>query len=264
MEVTKREILFSVIIFAVMIIFGVFISDKIDDYNLSKNEEYYLALKVDNSEQFQYAKKTSVGNVLAYGEVSAESPVSMPEISGEYFYIEKVTERYNRHVEIETYKDSKGKTRTREKVTYSWDTENRDSEMTESFNFLGVNFENKLSSIPEVRADLDTVAVDKSKVRSNYIYNDGFFESVGDTREYFVVCNKDFPGTLEVNFSQDGVKNFDGGSQLKINSEKTIDEVISERESSSSIVLVVFWIAWVILSACAVVSFCYFDNRWLE
>lgn len=51
MKVTKREILFSIIIVALMAILGIFIGSKIVENNTERNEKYYLALKIDNNEE---------------------------------------------------------------------------------------------------------------------------------------------------------------------------------------------------------------------
>lgn len=52
-EITKREILASISIVAVMILFGILISSKISEYQMDKNEIYNKAVKIENSEMFQ-------------------------------------------------------------------------------------------------------------------------------------------------------------------------------------------------------------------
>lgn len=265
MEVTKREILFSIIIVALMAILGIFIGSKIVENNTERNEKYYLALKIgNNEEQFAYALKTRIGNCLAYGELNAVDFVTIPEVSGEYSYIEKVTERYTRHVRTENYTDSKGKTRTRTVVEYSWDTINREVNSSKEFEFLGVNFSNEISGQPISVLDISEIAAEKDKIRGSYIYNDGFFESVGDTREKFYAAPKSFSGTMEVNFSEGALKSFNGGDVIKIHSDKSIDDVISSLESDSKFSVAIFAVVWVIITISAVVGFCYLENKWLE
>lgn len=78
MEITKREILASVTIIAVMMILGIVIAGRIDAYQVQKNSEYYAALQITDMEQFQYGMDTSVGNAFVYGTLEAAEPVTYP------------------------------------------------------------------------------------------------------------------------------------------------------------------------------------------
>lgn len=46
-EITKREILASISIIAVMILFGILISSKISEHQMDKNEIYNKAVKIE-------------------------------------------------------------------------------------------------------------------------------------------------------------------------------------------------------------------------
>lgn len=96
-EITKREILASVSIIAVMLLIGVLIAEKISDYQLDKNEKYNKAVKIESQDLFEYGMRTSVGNAFIYGDLEAVDTVTYPEIGGEYMYVEKVKERYTQH-----------------------------------------------------------------------------------------------------------------------------------------------------------------------
>lgn len=264
MEITKREILFSIIILAGMLIVGFFINSAIEESNTKNNEVYYLATKIEDENQFQYGLKTSIGNSLVYGEIKAVNSVSMPEINGEYFYIEKVTEEYNRHTRTETYRDANGHTHTRTVVYYSWDYEDSECLMTDKFNFMGKEFNNPIDGLPVQELDLSKFGADQSKVHSNYIYNDGFFESVGDTREYYNVVPISFTGTLEAKLYNQELQNFSGGKELKFYNDKDIGEVIKDIEDSGDIWVVGFRFVWGLLTIILIGVFYYYDNRWLE
>ena len=112
MEITKREILASVTIIAIMILIGFVIVGRIDAYQVQKNSEYYSALQITDAEQFQYGMDTSVGNAFVYGTLEAVDPVTYPEIGGSYLYVEKDEEHYNPHTRTVTKTDSKGNTHT--------------------------------------------------------------------------------------------------------------------------------------------------------
>lgn len=83
MEITKREILASVSIVAIMLFVGILISQKISEYQTDKNEIYNKAVKIESSDLFQHGLDTDVGNAFVYGELKAVDTVTYPEISGE-------------------------------------------------------------------------------------------------------------------------------------------------------------------------------------
>lgn len=88
-EITKREILASISIIAVMILFGILISSKISEHQMDENEIYNKAVKIESQEMFQYGMDTNVGNAFVYGDLKAVDTVTYPEIGGEYMYVEK-------------------------------------------------------------------------------------------------------------------------------------------------------------------------------
>ena len=85
MKVTKREIIFSVAIVAVMLIFGIVLSDKINDSLMNSYQEYNTALQInDDPELFRYGMRTNVGNAFVHGNLAAVGSVSYPEVEGQY------------------------------------------------------------------------------------------------------------------------------------------------------------------------------------
>lgn len=88
--ITKRKILVSVSIIAVMITIGLFIAGKISDHQLNRNAKYNKAVKIESQEMFQYGMDTDVGDAFVYGDLEAVDTVTYPEIGGEYLYVEKV------------------------------------------------------------------------------------------------------------------------------------------------------------------------------
>ena len=95
MEITKREVLASVSIVAVMLLIGFLISGKIQNSIMDNNERYNKAVKIEDEELFRYGMDTNVGNAFVYGELEAVDTVTFPEIGGEYMYVEKEEEHYN-------------------------------------------------------------------------------------------------------------------------------------------------------------------------
>ena len=81
-EITKREILASISIIAVMILIGVLISTKISEHQMDQNEIYNKAVKIESQDLFQYGMDTNIGNAFVYGELKAVDTVTYPEIGG--------------------------------------------------------------------------------------------------------------------------------------------------------------------------------------
>ena len=121
MEVTKREVLFSSIIVLVMIAVGVLISCSIEEHIQTETERYTTAVRIVDAGQFRYGMNTNFGNALVFGTLQAKQPVSFPELGGEYMIIRKVKERYTRHTRTVTTTDSKGNTKIKTEVYYTWD-----------------------------------------------------------------------------------------------------------------------------------------------
>lgn len=76
-EITKREVLASISIIAVMILVGILISAKITERQMDRNEVYNKAVKIDSQEMFSYGMRTNVGNAFVYGTLQAIDPVSI-------------------------------------------------------------------------------------------------------------------------------------------------------------------------------------------
>ena len=92
-EITKREVLFSIVIIAVMTLIGFVIHGKISDNLMNEYQKYNTALQIDNnSEMFSYGMRTDIGNAFVHGDLKAVDTVTYPEIGGAYMYVEKIKE----------------------------------------------------------------------------------------------------------------------------------------------------------------------------
>lgn len=118
MEITKREVLTSVSIVAVMLLIGFLISGKIQNSIMDNNERYNKAVKIENEELFRYGMNTNVGDAFVYGGLEAVDTVTFPEIGGEYMYVEKEEEHYNRHTRTYTTTDGKGHIKIHTEVSF--------------------------------------------------------------------------------------------------------------------------------------------------
>lgn len=236
-EITKREILASISIIAVIILIGILISSKISEYQMDKNEKYNKAVKIESQEMFQYGMDTNVGNAFVYGDLKAVDTVTYPEISGEYMYVEKVKERYTRHTR--QVRHSNGKTTWYTTETYwTWDRVGSEDIKCKQISFCDIVFPSNKIEMP------GTDYIDTIKESSHVRY------------KYYGVRTK-YAGTI---FTDLRDKTISDNSNFYNNS--TIDETIEYLESSVG--TVIFWIFWVILIGLAVFGFYYLDNRWLD
>lgn len=248
MEITKREIIVSVAIISVMLIFGFFISGKITDYQNDKNAEYQKAVHIDDSEFFQYGMKTNIGNAFVYGDLEAIDTVTYEEIGGEYLYIEKVEERYERHERKVEKEDDEGNKYTEKEVYYEWETENRENKHSEEVRFCGIIFPYKKIKIPSVNY---IKTLNRGKV---YSWKSG--ENVKLRFKYYGV-DANYTGTIYTKLENQTISD-----RSPFYKDYTIEETL--KKCTSGIGIVFFWIAWIVLICIVVYGFYYLDNRWLE
>ena len=138
MEITKREVILSIAIVAIMLILGFFISDKIATYQDEKNAEFQKAIQIDNTELFEYGMKTNVGNAFIYGELKAVDKVSYPDIKGEYMHVKKVKERYTRHTRTVRHRTSSGGSYTTTETYWTWEVVGSESKSCKKISFCDV------------------------------------------------------------------------------------------------------------------------------
>lgn len=241
-SISKREILISIVIIAVMIIFGLMIHGSIEDSLMLKHQEYNLALQIDNNpDMFEYGMSTNVGNAFVYGTLKCLDPVTFEEIGGEYSYVEKVKEKYTRHTRMvtKTRTLANGKTETymEEEVYWTWDRVDSWNKTSTRISFLDVEFDYGTIDFPGSYL-IETIK-ESSKIR--YKYYGAPIEATG------TLYTKLENGTIN-----------DTSFHRNMNIEETHKYYISSGS------LIFFWIAWVLLTAGLVFGFVYIDNHWLE
>lgn len=237
-EITKREVIASITIFAVMLLIGFFISGKIQDNYLDKYSEYNKALHITDKEIFQYGMNTNIGNSFVFGDLEALDTVSLPELEGEYLYLNKVEEHYNRHTRTVT-KTVNGKKQTKTEVYYTWDYHDNWETHSEKIKFCGVEFDyNKIK-----RPDDKHIKTEKS-----FLSNVRFQYYACDTQYTGTIYTKLFNGTII-----DGTEFYNN-----MDIEQTLEGL------TSNIGIWIFWILWILLIVAAMFGFYYLDNNWLE
>lgn len=238
MEITKREVLFSIVIICVMIIIGIVISGNINDAVMEKQQEYITALQINNDKDlFEYGMITNVGNAFVYGELKAVDTVTFEEIGGEYSYVKKVKEKYTRHTRTVRYTDSNGKTKTKTEVYWTWDEVDHWSKHSEKITFLDVEFDYGIIDFP-YGGYIDT---QDGGYHVRYVYYGNPTYSIG------TIYTKLADGTI-------------AESNMYHNS--TIEETFERFMKDGSVIA--FWICWILLTGGVVCVFYYIDNKWLE
>ena len=241
-SITKREILISIAIICIMIVFGVMIHGSIEDSLMLKHQEYNLALQIDNNpDMFKYGMQTNVGNAYVYGTVKCLDPVTFEEIGGQYSMVEKIKEKYTRHQRTvtKTRRLPNGQTQTYTEIEYYWTWDRVDSwsKHASRISFLDVEFDYGEISIG-ITQHIDTIK-ESSKIR--YVYYGAPIEATG---------------TLYTKLENRTINN------SSFHKNMSIEETHKYYTSSGALVL--FWIGWILFIGLIVFAFVYIDNHWLE
>lgn len=243
MEITKREILASVTILAIMVGIGVWLSAPI----LSKATERYLAVAssvvANTDDEFDYISRTNAGRFLANGTLSAIDTVRLEELPGVYSSVKKVKEEYRLHTEVYTTTDGKGHTTTHTRTYHSWDEVKHWNYKAERAMFRGKEF--KIDEVYRVRIQKDTIIKVKTKMFEN------------DTRYVYYTAPVSFDGVMlgsAMNRKYEEPKFING---------LTAEEYIKNTERKLNGSTVLFWILWSLLTAGMIAGFYALENKWL-
>lgn len=243
MEITLREIIVSIAIVAIMMLFGFMISDSINEARLDKLQEYNTALKIpdNNTELFKYALDTDIGNAFVEGKLKVVDPVSINGLKGKYSYISRELEKYTQHTRTVTetyYVNGEAKTRTKIETYWSWDHQKTDRWESKKINFNGVDFDINKISMPGTRYH--------STVSCGY-----------HLRYIYRVRDLEWQGTIYAQLKDNTIQD-----QADFRENTDIEQMLEYYTVFNW--LWVFWPFWIILTAGLVVGFYYIDNRWLE
>ncbi len=238
MEITKREIIASISIIAILLILGVIISGKISENIMDSNELYNKAIKIEDEELFRYGMGTNIGNAFVYGELEVLDPVTYPEIGGEYSYIEKVKEKYTMHTRTVTTTVN-GKNRTRTETYWTWDRVGSESLQSKKVRFLGVEFD-YAQFISLDSKHIDTI---KESSRIRYKYYGSPIKAIG---------------TIFTTLQNNNI-----GNDIKLYENMNIEETYEYLQDGFGL-LFLFWFAWILLITGVVYGFYYLDNDWLN
>lgn len=248
MKIAKREIIASIVIIAVMLTIGFIISRKITEHQIEKNAEYQKAVHITDRELFEYSMRTNVGNAFVYGNIKPVDTVTYEEIGGEYLYVEKIKERYEKHEKEVTKKDENGKEYTTKEEYYTWDTESRESKHVEEISFCGIVFPYGKISLPADKY-IDTIRGDRE-----WSWKSEEFVKV---RFKYYGIDTNHTGTVYTRLAENTIS--DNSLFYK---DCTIEQALEKCTLESG--NVAFWIVWIFLICVCVYGFFYLENKWLE
>ena len=239
MEITKREILLSTLIVAIMFGIGVWISSPI----LSKATSRYLdiasSVVVSDAEKFDYIKRTNAGMFIADGTLYVIDTVRIPDLPNAYSYVKKVKEEYRSHTE--TYRDSDGNSHTR--TYHSWDEVKHWDYKAENGVFLGQDF--KMKDIYKYHPKKEATIKADTK----------WYET--ETRYVYYTCPPSFDGILT------GIAEGKQYHEVKFREGITSFQYLERNEKNINTGTVVFWLFWTLFTIALVVGFYELENKWL-
>jgi hypothetical protein len=242
-KITKREVIVSISIIAVMLMIGLWISSTITQSCEESNEKYYKAVKITDQDLFSYGMRTNVGNAFVYGDLKAVDPVTYPEIGGEYMYVKKIKEEYTRHTRVVTKTrtvNGKTQTYTTTETYWTWDEVDRDSISCDTVTFLGEEF------------DIDKIDIPGSHhIETIYKWS--------DVRYVYHAIDAHYTGTIFTDL-RDGTISDD----TPFYKDADIPQTLEHLEQSGTGWVILFWVLWVLLTGALTYGFYYLDNKWLE
>lgn len=125
---------------------------------------FYQTMQKADKNTFDYFLKTGVGKSgIEKAKITVNDPVTMPELKGEFSYIEREEEEYLPHEE--TYTDSKGNTHSR--TVWSWEHTGSDLVRSKDYLINGVKTE---SIVDMTKKDFNVTDKDVNKVESKGIF----------------------------------------------------------------------------------------------
>lgn len=241
--ITKREVLVCIAATLILIGIGFSIITAIQNSINEKNEKYFKALKINNNtEQFQYAINTNLGQVMAYGKVEAVNGVEIEDIENKYFYIKKEEEKYTRHTRQVAHTRKVGNTTQTYYTTeiyYTWDHAGQEEWKTERFRFLNVEF------------DYGTINFNNTEYLTT-------IQTDSTTRYVYYIIPFEFEGTLSTYITNNTITN----NQFLNN--KKIEQIIEEKKTEISTAKIIFWILWIIFIIFLNFGYVSLDNNYLE
>ena len=253
-DISPKERAISAIVILLTVALGVFFKPFLTDRMFDEVRQMERAYQIDgNPDQFQYLYKTAVGNVLAYGQMTTKTPVSSPELVGNFSVVERVSEHYTMHTrEVCTGYDKDGSCKGyRTETYYTWDVTARDWGMPTVMTFSGVDFDaSHLALDAWQRFDVTPADVKpeySGKVQNGMVYYNagyGLFNlwGWGDDRYVYYVTPLTFNATLYIKFDGSYKNPTMPTNKINVYFNQTRDIVLRDKHHGIAVFNVVYYI----------------------
>lgn len=235
--IKPREIIISVGLIALMIIFGLGISNVISCRADDVNDELEMAIIIKSPEMLEYCLETKVGDTFMEGSLDAVEPITHEDIEGQYLSLNRVRQEYRMHTRVWT--DSKGRTHTEH--YWTWDSVKTERFHSVNVAFLGKQMDFETFQYPGAESHIATV-----KYASDLRYSYSGIPAHLEGSAYDDLSD----GTIEK-----GTK-FCAGD--------TAEELRETWIKSEKFGTVFFWAVWIGMTCVLVAVFVALDNDWLD
>ena len=239
-EIKRSEVAVSLIFILLAGALGFLLHGFIKEQILLEAQVYNRAFKAQNVEQFRYGAKTSIGNALMSGVLSAKEPVSTEHANGQYMSLEVVKQHYTMHTRIVTTSSGKGRVRTYTQIYYTWDDVGREVKQAKAFSFYDFT-----SSVANLRASNDYITTDTH----------------GDDRWQVHGLPLSFNATLLINLRDDSIWPIENRG-IEVYRDQTVGQVVETKNSEAG--AIIFDIVYILVIVIAVVAFVAAPNDWLD
>lgn len=235
MEVTRREVIFSISIVAVILGLAYLLQSHLFDSSNIRINQLETATGVNEKGLFDHAMKTNLENIMIETEINAVDTVSSEFIKGDYMYVEEIKEKYVRKSRSVSYKCGDSRC-YRTEYYWTWDVVGRNKKHSKEVEVFDHKFKkNKITGYDSRRHS--TVKTDR---RTRYKIN---------------VTDKKIEGTIHA-ATKDGKWNLYKG-QVK-------DDIVSDAITGVKTSKVVYWLLSLLVAGGLSYWFVSHDNWWLE
>lgn len=243
-----HKALLIICLFTVLGALTLLIKNTAEEARYTKAKLYNTAIHAQSTDSFNYAVDSQQGNVITYGTFTTPNPVTMPEVTGSYFSISKIEERYTEHTE--TYEcGTEENPQTCTRTYYTWDYHGSDKVAADTLTFHERNYPANIFSIPYARhLNCDVII---NHCHSGYQYeDDSWWASVGDLRWYYRVTDTTFSGSIIVNTTQGQFAPVNA-STIQIH-DKSVEDVIKDANSTTDITIFIIVLFIINLIICGI------------
>ena len=238
-ELTLRELIFSFFLLGVLFTIGFFLSGIFEKAAEDKVLKYRQAAQITSPSEFRHAMDTDVGITFVSGEFEALDPVEHSKLPGKHFLIVADYEKYTMHTRVEHYTDSKGRSHSRIRHYWTWDSYKVEREKSPVVRFCGQNFPVETFSYGAARRNRKTV-------------DNGYNKRIS-----FSYIPVKFDASIVGDLSQ---KNVNGKPEIY----RDVSMEALYKDMTTTHATVWFWSIYSPVAVLLLVLFVVAENRWLE